>query len=296
MPIRLRNNPYRGVNAHLQSYLQAERGDWPNFHTAYLARIRDDLDVQLPVGYLAMNEKSLQISENFWLQDVNLPYVSRADILTLEDDSHEDSQPEFASQAAMDAHPATLTLPLATLSDEERYGQAVVIHEVSQGRIGRPVTRLEILSPSNMPGQNGYDQYSTKREQTLLAGIRVVEMNLLHEFRPSVAQIPSYRDHDPQSHPYMIIVFDPSPKFQDGRILVYACDVESTLPATPIPLIGTETLVFDFDAPYQYVFSSQRYVYAMIDYAELPLAFDTYSPADQERIRARMEAIRTESD
>jgi hypothetical protein len=35
MPVLLRDNPYRGVNAHFNSYAQNEEGGWKSFHTRY---------------------------------------------------------------------------------------------------------------------------------------------------------------------------------------------------------------------------------------------------------------------
>lgn len=62
MPIHLRENQYRGINAHLHSYLQ-QHSDWSIFHGAHIIHLCESLQVLLlpESGYLAVPEKSLQI-------------------------------------------------------------------------------------------------------------------------------------------------------------------------------------------------------------------------------------------
>lgn len=63
MAIILRENAYRGVNAHLHSVLQNESGGWKVFHTAYITHLAEVIDTQLPPGYEVGLTKSLQIAE-----------------------------------------------------------------------------------------------------------------------------------------------------------------------------------------------------------------------------------------
>lgn len=59
-----RKNPYIGVNAHVQSYLQSDSsGGWKMFHNAYLTYIAEALDAQLPPSYEVGMTTSLQIVE-----------------------------------------------------------------------------------------------------------------------------------------------------------------------------------------------------------------------------------------
>ncbi len=59
-----RENPYPGVNAHLNSVLQAnEDGDWEMFHAAYINDLARQIDAILPPGYVVGMEKSLQVRE-----------------------------------------------------------------------------------------------------------------------------------------------------------------------------------------------------------------------------------------
>src|SRR5262249_12894430 len=62
MPIHRRENQYRGVNAHLQSYFQ-NKGGWSSFHTSYITHLAAEINDYLPTAYLVDIEQSLQIRE-----------------------------------------------------------------------------------------------------------------------------------------------------------------------------------------------------------------------------------------
>lgn len=61
MAINLRENQYRGVNAHLHSYLQ-QMGEWESFHSEHITHLREALQAILPAGYRARTERSLQLN------------------------------------------------------------------------------------------------------------------------------------------------------------------------------------------------------------------------------------------
>lgn len=286
MPIHLRDNPYPGVNAHLHSFLAAHRSDWPNLHGAYIEAIRIALDQQLPDGYFALNEKSLQISESFFTELPQKTYT-RADMLIMGD-----LPPAPDVYSPLSPQTGTLILPLTeVITDGTDNARSVVIAVRDGDGNSRPVTRIELLSPSNKPYQGGYESYIAKREETLLGGVRVVELDLLHEQRATIPLLPDYSGHEPNAFPYLIAIFDPYPTALDGQIFVVPFHVDLPIPTVDIPLIGRETLQFDFNAPYRQVVGSMRYVYLSIDYAEPPNAFESYSAVDQQRIRTRMDML-----
>jgi hypothetical protein len=61
MTIKLAQNPYRGVNAHFQSYLQHSEESWRSFHTPFITHLTQGLNALLPEAYYAVTEYSLQI-------------------------------------------------------------------------------------------------------------------------------------------------------------------------------------------------------------------------------------------
>jgi hypothetical protein len=308
MPIHRRDNQYQGVNAHLQSFLQNEPGEWESFHTDYITYIRVALDAQLPPGYRAQNEKSLQISE---IASIAPPTRTKPDILITQSGT-----PKTPSQAALAVAPPTIQTPILETLEAAEYLDAVVIYQPGKGgRQGRLITRIELLSLANKPGGSHFPSYLSKRADTLRAGLRLVELQLwrggrasqqadtlraglrlveldyLHETRPIIRSLPSYPDHEADSHPYWLIVSDSRPTLEEGLSKSYGFDVDIPIPVIRIPLAGADQIAFDFGQVYHRLFAESRLCMEAMDYAQLPARFETYAPADQERIRARMAAV-----
>ncbi|MBC8099265.1 MAG: hypothetical protein H7Y11_07460, partial [Armatimonadetes bacterium] len=53
MPIHLKHNPYKGINAHLHSDFQNTDG-WSGFHLMNLGHLLEAIDTQLPPGYVVL--------------------------------------------------------------------------------------------------------------------------------------------------------------------------------------------------------------------------------------------------
>jgi len=297
MPIRLRNNPYRGVNAHLQSYLQSSGGLWHSYHATLIEMIRALLDSTLPPGYSADSEQSLQISAlNNPALNPESPVRTITDVLISTGSlrSTESAPAPTLSSGYTPAPDVSLTLSVLDLveGNDEDAPNAVVISAYGVDGRHYPVTRIELLSPSNKPPRHGYAVYASKRADTLKARICVVEIDLLHQSQPAIDVLPSYPDGDAHASAFTITISDPRPDLQAGQTFVYAFGVDQPVPRIHIPLQGTDYVPFDLVESYDEALRTKRSLYEQLDYSELPLAFDTYSPADQERIRTRMEAIR----
>jgi hypothetical protein len=238
--LRSPRNEYRGVNAHLHSLLQNRAGEWESFHSAHIVDLARAIDANLPPGYFARVERSLQAP----------------------------------------------TLDLG----EEDYLAAVIIYEADDAALGRPVTRLELLSPTNKPPGEGYLQYREKRAAALHSGLPLVELDYLHQTRPVLRALPVYPDA-PNAYPYLLLVSDPRPSLAAGTLCTFGFAVDDPFPVVDIPLSGESNLPFDFGLPYARTFESTRYYQAVVDYGVLPLRFETYSAADRERVMARMATV-----
>jgi hypothetical protein len=286
MPIHTRTNQYRGVNAHLHSHFQS-KGGWKSFHNNHIGDLAKTIAALLPPGYTVDIEQSLQIEIDGYLER------PEPDATICE---REPRPPVIPSSDRM-THTATLTLPIADtlLIEEERYRNAVVIYRMEGGILGKPVTRLELLSPSNKIGR-GREQYIEKREFALRGGLPLVELDYLHETPPPIRGIPRYRQHEPEAHPYVIIVSDPRPSLAEGKTLVYGFDVDMPIPAVNIPLADEDTLLLDFQAVYNQTFESLPAYGQRVDYAQLPDRFEMYSEADQTRIHLCLQRIQSPSD
>lgn len=71
--------------------------------------------------------------------------------------------------------------------------------------------------------------------------------------------------------------------------MVYGFNVDARISCVDVPL-DDAVLPFDFGDPYQQAFET-GYWGQFVDYEEIPSCFDTYREDDQQRIRARMQAV-----
>jgi hypothetical protein len=293
MAIVLRQNQYKGVNPHLNSHLQ-EADNWIMFHTAHITYISELLDARLPSGYEIGLEKSLQIMEYHpdTGERIRPPRRPYPDVTVYEISAIRRADTGVAKETSVLM--PTLTIPaLETmwLDNDELYLRAVVIYDIRVRDGRRPVTRIELLSPTNKPLGSGFLQYTEKRDATLRQQMPLMEIDYLHETPPVPLHVPSYPDREAKSHPYAIYITDTRPSLEKGLTHVYSFDVDDAIPLVNIPLLGDDVLPFDFGTAYNRTFESMSYFRNHADYAQLPLRFETYAPSDQERIRARMTEV-----
>jgi hypothetical protein len=266
--------------------LQSADGGWESFHAELIVSMAQELDRCLPSNYYAIAEKSLQISEI----GLSTEYTrrSRPDI----------SIYQTGASGTSASMPATATAPVAILAlapvleDEDDYLTAAVIYEVADGGVpGRPVVRIELLSPANKPPQAYYRQYAARRLQTIRSGLTLVEIDLLHESCPVIRTLPSYPDRDEGAYPYLIIVSSPHPTPEQGQMELHGFGVDTPIPAVSIPLSGSLRVILNLGSVYSGIFASSRFYRMVVDYEKEPLRFAAYTEADRERIRRWMVAI-----
>ncbi|MBN1287321.1 MAG: DUF4058 family protein [Anaerolineae bacterium] len=287
MAVRSIKNQYRGINAHLQSYLQGE-GDWPNFHALYIAQLALAMRADLrPLGYIVAVEQSLQIQR---FERIHRP---KSDITIY--DTQSDRPAAAAASRPARAGEVVLSVPVMfEISDEElKESKAIAVYEAGSDREKqkhKPVAWVELLSPSNKPGGAGDRVYQMKRKAILQSGVVFVEIDYLHESPATVGGVANYPAGEDNAHPYRLVVIDPRPAFWKGEGRIREFDVDMLIPTMTIPLSGDDSFDFDFGAPYQATFEAMFYG-DDVDYRELPPDFDTYSEADQARIVRRMLAV-----
>jgi hypothetical protein len=289
MPIRSRQNQYRGINAHLHSVLQADAG-WDSFHTNHIVDLGRAINSQLPSGYLVDVERSLQIRE-FNPDTGERSFRQRKPDLTIYDvqsTSRTITTPKSGGAVATLIQPLVETM---SITDEAFYSSVVIYEQQDDRSFGKPITRIEVLSPTNKASGHGYFQYVDKRQAALKSGLRLVEIDYLHESPSPIGGIPVY-PHERASFPYTITVSNPTPSIREGLSETYEFAVDENVPTIPIPLAHNEILLVDFDAVYTQTFSSLSAYSYLVDYEQAPVNFERYSPSDQERIKRRMEAVR----
>lgn len=279
-------NPYKGINAHLNSLLQTVGDEsqpslWASFHASHINHIADFLNDQLPEGYIALSEQSLQVRTNIDKPDKH----PRPDVSVFK------QQETSAIPSTQPVIAPTWQAEIVDTIEAEEFYTAVVIYEVSQQqKLGQVVTRLELLSPSNMPRQSKYAAYHMKRIDNLRSGIPLIEIDYLHEYTSPIVTLPHYPD-DTDSVPYYTALSNPRPTWDAGLVQVFGSYVNDPLKEFPIPLSDDTYLVFDIDAVYQHTFERRRY-HTLVDYDQDPIRIDTYSDADRMRIHSLMTDIK----
>jgi hypothetical protein len=289
MAVKSRKNQYQGINAHLHSSLQGTAGGWEGFHGNHITHLTEAINASLPSGYLVDSRPALQIREYDPAEGARFRRP-RPDIAIYEARAPVSS---FEWPSSENASAPTMTLSaLETLDiDSDSYLRAVIIWKTGRGKLGKPVTWIELLSPTNKPGGTGYMQYIQERATALREGVVLVEVDYLHETRSPINRLPSYPGGEPGAHPYTIAVSDPRPTLQDGWTDVYGFDADAPLPIIDLPLAGKHTVRVNFGQVYNRTFESLAAYSYRVNYAQPPERFETYREADQARIKARMEAV-----
>lgn len=289
MPIRSRTNLYPGINPLLNNFLQYKTG-WKGFHSWHLADIANAIEEKLPESYYATSEESLQIGVYDKL-DMQLQKPSRTTPdITVYSTSETNIHPSY------EIGEDVLTIPMIdTFPEKEEYIASLVVHKVEDGEYpGKPVTRIELLSPANKHSGSHHASYMNKRLKTIQAGLRLVEIDYLHARRPLLEQIKYYPDEN-FAKPYHVLVNDPRPDFVEGKIFVFSFGVLDEIPEITIPLDNNDTIQFDLNAIYQETFMKHRVYYQqLVDYEQEPVHMDSFTPADQQAIREHMAKIQQE--
>lgn len=294
MAITSDRNLYPGINIHLNSYLQNRANGWRTFHSLHVPHISEHLDTVLPPGYVTITEESIQFTTVNPGVDPTQRDTVTPDVPVLQ------QRPASASQSATLNPTAPLdTIPLVeTLveEDEDTLSGMVIYHMSDDHPAGKPVTRLELLSPSNKFSGSYHQQYRYKREETLRGGLRLVEIDYLHQTPPVVPRLPMYAKREDNAYAHMILVNDPRPSVDEGTTAIYVFGVDDPMPVIEIPLLNDDTVMLDFGAVYNRTFASSRYFRPLVDYAQDPVALERYHPDDQALIRARLAQVRAEHD
>jgi len=240
-------NLYRGVNAHLHSYFQAH-GKGRGFNNPFITYLCEYLDQQFPRD----------------VRGLATHYVSES--------------------------VTSLQVYEFPVRDPDLYLVAAIILPIENGRIvdAKRLLQIEILFPTNKPPTGAaHEQYRLRRNQLLLTGIPLIEIDLMHETDSPIATIPSYARNEPGAYPYRITITE-----QIGtktQTIPYGFHVDEYIPTIEVLLQNDFLLKIDFEAVYQRTFHFLKVFSIWSDYAQLPDNFNTYSPADQERIKQVME-------
>jgi hypothetical protein len=295
-PVVARKNQYRGVNAHLNSLLQAD--GWEAFHTHHVTEIQVQLnDRLLGSGYVVLLEESLQIRR----QELP-PRQPESDVMIRDFDPRRSAQgpASFILAPGMPTPDRRGAVDLVAAPDDGEYFAAfrAISIRLADARQGQPVAWIELLSPSNKPGGRHAAYYLDKRAALLGAATCVfVEIDYLHETPPTILD-PSYPDYtrgDAEATAYRVLVADTRETgIWQGSLYVFSFGVDEPIPTFPIPLHGQDSVALDLGAAYDQTYTRAALGVSLntrVDYRERPIHFERYSAADQARILARCRAV-----
>jgi hypothetical protein len=149
-------SPFPGVDPYVES-----SGLWSDFHGHLIEKIAERLAEVTPARYL------VRTGERSYL------------VLTgSEDKDAYPVMPDVSVTAVAEPRRGPEPLVLRAFIEEEHRERFVEIYEATPEQ--RPVTTVEVLSPSNKrPNSPGWDLYLRKRQSLMLGGVNLVEIDLL---------------------------------------------------------------------------------------------------------------------
>jgi hypothetical protein len=168
----------------------------------------------------------------------------------------------------------TLTVELALEEDEETYG-ALFVREAIRERL---VAVIEVLSYSNKTkGDDKYAYYLARREELLLSGVHLVEIDLLRWGQRVVSHL--------SEQPYHILVTRGD---EPNRMRVWSFGFDTPIPTAPLPLIGKDEYVpIPLQEAYQTVYDARSFRRRLNYKADPP---EPLTPQHKEQIHACLTA------
>jgi len=156
---------------------------------------------------------------------------------------------------------------------------AIAVYEFELGVVfGQLAAWIELILPDTKLSPLNLHQYKIRRSELLQTGVTVVEVDYLSE-APSLFV-------DKTDTTYSISVT------HAGTTTIYPFGVIDPIPQINIPLLQNDVITFDLAAIYNETFLSLRVFTQLVDYAQDPVNFDRYTPADQAKIHALLDEIR----
>jgi hypothetical protein len=240
-------SPFPGMDPFLEI-----SGDWRDFHSRFLNGIADELSDQLPENYVARIEEQFQILE----------FPEETEERRLPDVSISQTRPSRTASSTSTTLPTLEPdfIPLVTTIVEDAKERWI---EIRRRPDWKPVTIIELLSPTNKSGQ-GHTDYLYKRVSLIARSVHLLELDLLIAGRP----LPMGR---PMRGLYNALV---SRAEQRPISEVFSWLIRDPLPIIPVPLLAPDAdISLDLASVFNTAYQRGRYERS-IDYAvplELPL-------------------------
>ncbi len=163
------SSPFPGMDPFLEAHYE-----WPSVHNNLIAYLAEELNRDLPSGYVARTDARLYVEDpgRDIVPDIALLRRPRPAAL-----------PRPGGGVALlerDSEPETFTVPTLEISES-----FINIRTLAKPR--RIVTVIEILSPANKSGGTGRDSYLKKQREVLESDANLLEVDLLRRGQHTVA-------------------------------------------------------------------------------------------------------------
>ena len=203
-------SPFPGMDPWLE-----DPAIFPDLPDALIIYLRDAINAQLPEPYVA------SAATRVWIDDGEL---REPDVFP----TGPNARPNFADTVQLYDVPGLMVIAPEALPVEVRYVEIRSTHG------DRLVTSLEVLSPSNKaPGGKGREQYLDEQGRCRVAGVALVEIDLLRDGRHTTAV-----DYDQLARraPNFCYHVCASGRAVLNHYIVAAVSLADRLPRVPIPL------------------------------------------------------------
>ncbi len=237
-------SPFPGMDPYLEQH-------WRDVHQSLVTYLRDALQPCLPSDLIVRAEERVYVSSEMAARGYREIYP---DVRIVETEPLP-LQPEPVAAAVAVAEPVVIELDAEPMT--EGYLQVL---EVGTDRV---VTTIEVLSATNKKPGDGSRQYRQKQRELEVAGIGLVEIDLLRDGQ-RVLRVPENTLQSRLRTQYRVCV---TRGWQQSRVLYYAIGLRSRLPAIKIPLRQTdEDAIIELQPLIEQAYRNGRY--SSIDYRE----------------------------
>ena len=262
-------SPFPGMDPFIESQ------KWEDFHTSFMAAIRDAIVVAVRPKYIVEVERRIYLETHdsstpvqSFIADAAMINTGRAPAM-----DREESDGGLAVMTETTVEMKTCTIPFV----EEHRETFLTIR---RGKPSEVVTVIELLSPTNKrKGTDGRQQYTDKSSALLKTKAHFVELDLLRNGERTLVSEPPAGD-------YFAMI---SRAERRPFVEVYGWRLLNRLPVIPIPLAGSDPDVkLDLQQAFTLVYDRAGYDYAL-DYQQ-PVA-PALTEAEAARLKPKEKSL-----
>jgi hypothetical protein len=231
-----------------------ESQKWEDFHTSFIAAVRDAIVVAVRPKYVVEVERRIYLETH----DPSTPVQSFiADAALLKTHHQPEPRTEESEGGLAVLTETAVEVKACTIPFIEEHRETFLT--IRRGKPSEVVTVMELLSPTNKrKGTDGRQQYNEKSSALMKTKTHFVELDLLRSGERTLVSEPPAGD-------YFAMI---SRAERRPFVEVYGWKVLNRLPVIPIPLAGDDPDVkLDLQQAFTLVYDRAGYDYA-IDYQQ----------------------------